>query len=808
MSEFAGVPIRQPLAGVRVLDLTDGSGELCGRYLADLGADVVLLEPPGGAGARRKVPLHQGVSLYFAAYNANKRGITLDLRDDRDAFLRLVDAADLLIESGRPGELAAVGLGPDELRARNPRVIVVSITDFGQDGPYRDWVATDWTQLAMGGVLARNGLPGLPPLMPPGHLAGESAALQAAWAALVAYRNRLDTGVGDHVDAAVYEMTAQVVDPGYGIAGSATGGVPAPEMPRGRPDARHLYPIFPCADGYVRICLLAKRQWRGMFTWLGEPAEFADPKYDATHVRFRAAKQLYALIGDLFRDRSRDELVAEGQRHGVPIAALLSPGEVLHGDHFAVRGGFVDAEIAAGLSARMPTGPAELDGVHAGFRHRAPAPGEHTAAVLAEWQPRPTPEPAPVPGRRRPLAGLRVLDLGVIVVGAELGRLLADQGADVIKVENRAFPDGSRQSARGERLSVTFAWGHRNKRSLGLDLRSPEGANLFRRLATDADVILSNFKPGTLESLGLGYTDLKALNPRLIMADSSALGSTGPWAKRMGYGPLVRASVGLTELWRYPDVEGSFSDASTIYPDHIAARVGATAVLALLIERVRTGTGGTVSIAQAETTFTQFAPEFLRESLEPATFRALGNAGEWNAPYGVYPCLGEDEWCAITVRTDDDWQRLCGVLGRLDWAADPALATAAGRIAAREKLDAQLAEWTATLAPREVMALLQDAGVPAGAMQRLTEYPADPQLAARGFLRPVTHPFIGHEFLTEAGPARFEHVAEPELRPAPLAGQHTREIARELLGLDDARIEALLAAGVLEESEISEGEPS
>jgi len=805
MSEFAD-PARRPLAGVRVLDLTDGTGELCGRYLADLGADVVLVEPPGGADARRHAPVHRGVSLYFAAYNANKRGVVLDLRDERDAFLRLVDAADLLIESRRPGELAALGLGPDELRARNPRLVVVSITDFGQSGPYRDWVATDWTHLALGGVLARNGLPGLPPLMPPGHLAKESAALQAAWAGLVAYRNRLETGVGDHVDASTYEMTAQALDPGYGIAGSATGGVPASELPRGRPDARHLYPIFACADGYVRICLLAKRQWRGMFAWLGEPVEFADPKFDALHVRFRAAEQLYPLIGELFQGRSRDELVADGQRYGVPIAALLSPGEVLHSDHFADRGGFVDAQIAPGLSARMPTGLAELDGVHAGFRFRAPEPGEHTADVLAEWQPRPgTTAPAPL-GRRRPLAGLRVLDLGVIVVGAELGRLLADQGADVIKVENQAFPDGSRQSARGERLSVTFAWGHRNKRGLGLNLRSPEGAELFRRLAADADLILSNFKPGTLDSLGLGYEVLKTLNPRLIMVDSSALGSTGPWAKRMGYGPLVRASVGLTELWRYPDVEGSFSDASTIYPDHVAARVGATAALALVIERLRTGTGGTVSIAQAETTFTQFAPEFLRESLEPGTLRARGNSGEWDAPYGVYPCLGDDEWCAITVRGDDDWQRLCGVLGRLDWAEDPSLATAAGRIAAREKLDAQLAEWTATLAPREVMALLQDAGVPAGAMQRLTEYPTDPQLAARGFLRPVTHPFIDHEFYTEGAPARFEHVAEPELRPAPLAGQHTREIARELLGLDDTRIDELLAAGVLEESDHLEGE--
>ncbi len=183
------------------------------------------------------------------------------------------------------------------------------------------------------------------------------------------------------------------------------------------------------------------------------------------------------------------------------------------------------------------------------------------------------------------LAGLRVLDLGVIVVGADTGRMFADEGADVIKIESRAFPDGSRQAMGDGPMAPSFAWGHRNKRSLGLDLRSDEGKKLFLALAEHSDLVLSNFRPGTMESLGLGYAELSRVNPGIVMVDSSALGSTGPESRSMGYGPLVRASTGLTTLWRYPDQPDGFCDSVTIYPDHTSARIGAVGALAMLMRR-------------------------------------------------------------------------------------------------------------------------------------------------------------------------------------------------------------------------------
>ena len=189
---------------------------------------------------------------------------------------------------------------------------------------------------------------------------------------------------------------------------------------------------------------------------------------------------------------------------------------------------------------------------------------------------------------------------------------------DVIKVENAAFPDGSRQNRTKDLISPTFATGHRNKRSLGLNVRDPEGKALLLRLIGNTDVLLSNFKGGTLESLGLDYASLKAINPRIIVTDSSAFGPTGPWSKRLGYGPLVRASAGLTMQWRYPGEADSFSDAITVYPDHVAGRIGAIGVLALLIRRLRTGMGGAVSISQAEVMLSHMAARIAGTALERA----------------------------------------------------------------------------------------------------------------------------------------------------------------------------------------------
>jgi len=480
--------------------------------------------------------------------------------------------------------------------------------------------------------------------------------------------------------------------------------------------------------------------------------------------------------------------------------------EVLATEHFAARRAFTELPVSPARRVLVPNGLVEIDGVRAGLRSAAPAPGEHTAEILGQLPggqaapPEPPNGPAADAGTMRPLNGVRVLDLGVIVVGAELGRLLADLGAEVIKVENRAFPDGSRQSMTGELISPPFALGHRNKTSFGVNLRDPRGRELFLRLAAVSDVVLSNFKPGTMESLGLGYDDLAEVNPGIIVADSSAFGPTGPWGRRMGYGPLVRASSGLSDLWRYPGIDDSYSDASTIFPDHICARVGAIAVVAKLVERRRTGQGGTVSIAQAETILTELSVEIAQESLQPHPVTAVGNAIAGDAPRGVYQCAGDDEWAVITIRNDADFAALAKVIGQPQLAGDPRFAAADGRVAHRAELDAVVAAWAVGRSPRQAAAELQAEHVPAGPMQRVMEYPADPHLRERRFLTRMRHPLIAEPMLAERASAVYELTPDAPLAPAPLAGEHTREIARRLLGLSPQEIKELIAEGVLEEA--------
>jgi crotonobetainyl-CoA:carnitine CoA-transferase CaiB-like acyl-CoA transferase len=793
--------VAAPLEGVRVLDLVTGPMGAIGRTLSEFGAYVVRIEPPGGS-SDRKVGLRAGgVGLAFTAANLGKRGLELNLKnlEGRQTLEELAAVVDIVLEDALWETTAARELYVARWRERNPALVVLSISDFGCSS-FSAWHATDPVLHALSGGLSRSGMSGRPPLLPPGELAIQSAAAQGLYVTLAAFLNRLRTGIGDHLDLSLLDACTQALDPGYGIAGSATAGRPASKLPRGRPEARFQYPIIPCKDGFVRICVLSPRQWQGMFDWMGRPPEFADPSFNQIWTRYKS-KSLIPAIADFFADKTRSELEEESQQYGVPTTGVLTLKEALGSEQIRARSALAPAPVGTGYTALFPNGVLLIDGIRAGIQGAAPAVGAHQAEVLAllsvvqpstRW-----PGPQSTLGSERPFAGLRVLDLGVIVVGAEHGRLLADLGADVVKLEAEAFPDGSRQTGDGSLISASFAAGHRNKRSMGLNLRAPEGRDIFFKLAAKADVIFSNFKPGTLQSLGLGPAELLNVNPRLIIVDSSAFGATGPWSRRMGYGPLVRAATGLTAQWRYPDDATSFSDAMTVYPDHVAGRIGVAAVLALLIRRLRTGRGGTISVSQTEVMLSQAAAEIAALTLQPAT-SSLDVQSQHDVPWGVFQCSGDDEWCVVSSRGDEDWQALCQVIDRLDLLQDPNLATLSGRRAERARIDEAVTAWLSSRSARQAMEELQRGGVPAGAMLRVVELPHFPYFEERHFFRLFHQDRVNEPFPVENGPVHWELIADPPLRSAPVMGQHTRQIAQEWLGMNDQEISDLYAAKIFE----------
>ena len=384
-------------------------------------------------------------------------------------------------------------------------------------------------------------------------------------------------------------------------------------------------------------CAPCLRPWGSSSAGVSRPEELQDPAFETIRGRALASERLHAVFDQHFRERSKHELTLEGQARGVPIAPVLEPADVLAAEHYRIRGAIARTQLAPDIEADAPTGFAEIDGRRVRPGRRAPRLGEHNHEVLTEPARSRSGCSADAHPMRRPFEGLRVLDFGVIVLGAEAARLFADQGAEVIKIESRAFPDGARISP------VHFAIGHRGSKSIGVNLRSPEGIDLVKRLVAQSDVVLANFKPGTLEKLGLGAQALRESNPGIVIASSSAVGATGPWSSWMGYGPLVRCASGLTSLWRYRDDPEGFSDSTTIHPDHDAARVTAIAALAALIDRRKSGRGAEIATSQAETILMQISTPLVEEALRPGAIEVTRNAGQHAAPCGVYPCAGDDE---------------------------------------------------------------------------------------------------------------------------------------------------------------------
>jgi benzylsuccinate CoA-transferase BbsF subunit len=397
-----------------------------------------------------------------------------------------------------------------------------------------------------------------------------------------------------------------------------------------------------------------------------------------------------------------------------------------------------------------------------------------------------------------PLAGVRVLDFTWVGAGSLTTKLLADHGADVLKVESSVHIDSLRLNppfaggVRGPNRSGYFAERNTNKRSVCLNLREQGGRDLARRLAAHCDIVANNFRPGVMERFGLGYSDIRAIKPDVVYLAMSMQGSAGPEREYLGYGLTIGALVGLQHLTglpeRYPVGTG------TNYPDHVPNPCHAAfAVLAALRHRRRTGEGQYIDIAQTEPTIATFGTAVLDYTINGVVAEREGNRHPSYAPHGLYPCAGEDNWVAIAVRTDAEWQRLGGVLGL---AADQ-YPTASDRLADVAALDDLVASRTCHEDAAALAERLQAAGVAAGPVQDSADLlDTDPQLAHRGHWVYLDHPEMGR---TRYGMPPFRLPATPgELRTAaPVLGAHTREVLTEVLGMGETELDTLDAAGVL-----------
>ena len=401
----------------------------------------------------------------------------------------------------------------------------------------------------------------------------------------------------------------------------------------------------------------------------------------------------------------------------------------------------------------------------------------------------------------KPLEGIRIVDFCWVGAGSYATKLLADQGADVIKIESMARVDGIRLSApfaggkMGVNASGYFADRNTSKRSCTINMKTRRGQEIARALVKDCDVVANSFTPGVMDRFGLSWEAVHEMNPRAVYLAMSMQGDGGPERHYMGYGLTISALVGLHALSGIP---GRLPvGTGTNYPDHIPNPCHAAfAVLAALRHARRTGRGQLIDLAQTEATISVLGPSMLHRQLRGADPVPLGNGHDLYAPHGVYPCIGADRWIAVAVRTDDEFASLSAVL-----SLDPRLAESLGSVEARrqaaERLDQAIADRTKEMDARDLALRLQAAGVPAAPVQDAKAVvDDDPQLEARRHWVRLVHAEMG-ETIYNAPPFRFSR-SDDEIRvPAPLIGEHTVEICTELLAMDRGEVERLIAEGVL-----------
>lgn len=408
-----------------------------------------------------------------------------------------------------------------------------------------------------------------------------------------------------------------------------------------------------------------------------------------------------------------------------------------------------------------------------------------------------------------PLQSFRVVDFGTAWAGPMAAGLLADLGAQVIKVESRVRLDGLRLGrplvgedlAGGDRglwpeLQPAFHSLNRNKLGVTLDLKTGRGLELVRRLIACSDVVTNNFSPGVLERLGLDYPSLRRLRPDIILVSMPAVGETGPLRDTLAYAPIIQALSGLMSLVGYPGQERLVGELQAPWSDAVAAVHGALAAVAALRHRSRTGRGQFVEVSQLEATTSMLGEALLAQQMTGRTPAPQGNDDPAFVPHGNYPCAGDDKWVAIAVSTDDQWRALAAALGDPGWSRDARFRRRGGRWEHRRELDRHLAAWTRQHSPQEVTELLQARGVPAMPVMNIEDQFVDPHWQERQAFAEVEHPRAGVEWLYGM-PWLLSETPGSVRIPAPMLGQHNQYVFHQLLGLTIQELERLAAEQVV-----------
>ena len=786
------------LSHIRIIELGDIPASYAARQLADLGADVIKIEPPGGDPNRMLPPFAGGVedrerSLTFINANTNKRSIVLDLTNsnaDRQIFEKLLASADLFIEATPLGNLEAFGFTDARLTEINARLVTVSLTPFGRTGPYRHYKGSDAIANASGGFLFGQGDDKRGQCTAPSHLAYQVAGCVAATLGLAGIRHARVTGAGQRIDLSLQEALT--------FTNSSTVARYSREnrLER-RPGVKNSggagTNIYRCKDGrYVHFTTNMPHMWREFAqNWMKDPV-LAGPEWESPRYRDEHSEEVSKAFAAFIAQFTADEFSKEAQQRHLAGAPLNTVGEFVDCEQVRSREWLQEIEhpvigryIAPGFPMRLSLTPMQI-------RRPAPLLGQHQNEIIAELKVRDVKSvsktPDPEQARQPMLSGLRMADLTQQFAGPLGTTILGYYGMEIVKIESNVVQSKERDSA-------AHADMNRGKLGCTINLRHPEGKELFKQLVTVSDVVVDNFSSGVLERLGFSFDVLQQINPGVVQAVMPGWGLTGPLKSWVAWGWQLLAYNGMMRLWGYPDSPME-TRCKIAWPDRVGAVTMTLGVLAALEYRDRTGQGQFIEAGMLEAQGAMMGPAILDYTVNHREWDAMGYReilGEPYAPYGCYPCRGEDNWIMIACDSDAAWQSMVQLIGKSSWAADEKFATKRGRQEHRDQLDHNLSQWTRRFTQRQAFRLLQESGIAAVLPMSGEDLYYDIHLRARG-----------HIVETEAQPwGKITHHGLPGIpslsaasaaRPAPWIGAHNDQVFGQILGLTQKKMEELKKA--------------
>jgi crotonobetainyl-CoA:carnitine CoA-transferase CaiB-like acyl-CoA transferase len=837
------------LESVRVVEIGDRIGEYAGLVLAGLGAEVIKVEPPEGAESRTMGPFVDDVpdperSLHFWTYNRGKRSVVLDLETEegRIGLEELAAASDVLLDATPLGYLDQRGLGSEELRERHPELVVARITPFGEEGPRKDWKASDLVHLALGGQVINNGYDpdpqmryDLPPVAPQLDHSYAVAGEQLAFTVIAALIRRRHTGRGQHLSCAVHEAMAKNTE------GDLMSWV-CLRTPFHRQTCRHSAPavsvhrqIFQTKDGRWILASTRNAKLLGPFLdryGIGEEiSDGSDEKTKDSRVlpgmEGGAARNMDAVEHTIRRYLFDEVPWHQAQEAGLMWVPVRKPHESAYDEHWLQRGTFGDIEHPElGRTLRYPTSKwiaSESGWVNTGPAPRLDADRELRLSIrprTLERVPLDTPDRLSGHGQPWALQGVRILDFTWMLASAGATRFLASLGADVIKVEwhknldprRGGNPVGGREAREKATGPVPSQWpadlggpvgaqyNNKNpgKRGISLNVKHPKGLELARRMVAESTVVSEGFSPGVMESWGLGYDELRRIKPDIIYAKQSGMGTKGIYGRFRTIGPVAQAFAGTSEMSGLPD---PFPPAGWGYSylDWYGAYSFALAILSAVYHHDVTGQGQAIDASQSEVGIFMTGVPSLDFQVNGRVWQRAGNRSPYStaAPEGLYRTLGEDRWIAITCQSEDDWVALAKEAGHPEWLEHREFSSAEARHQHREDLDRLISAWTREQDGFDLMNRLQAIGVAAGVAQTAQDrVESDPQLVALAWLTELDATDFGR-WPVAAPSVRMsetpQHAGGQVGRGAPTYGEHNYEVYEELLGLSRDDVDELAA---------------